>query len=120
MGWRESLRGRAIPWVYAVASNAAGIQQNRGQHHQAIFLPFPLMDSDGHACRVDIADAQTGDLGAPQAGGVDGHQQGTAFEMQRCGEYPCHFLPAKDQGESRSFRGKGMSCSRNARCKVFA
>ena len=59
------------------------------------------------ACRVDVADSQTGHLGAPQAGGVDGHQQGTTFEMRRCGEYPCHFLPAEDQKKSLLLAWKG-------------
>ncbi len=27
-----------------------GIQQNGGQHHHSILLPFTLMDGDGHAC----------------------------------------------------------------------
>jgi hypothetical protein len=84
-----------------------GIQQHRGQHHHAILLPFALMDGDDHACRVDIADSQTGHLGAPQAGGVDGHQQGTAFEMRRYGEYSCHLLLTEDQRKSLLLAGKG-------------
>jgi Phage integrase, N-terminal SAM-like domain len=42
-----------------------GIQQNRGQHHHAIFLPFPLMDGHGHAFRVDVADSQAVASGYP-------------------------------------------------------
>ena len=55
------------------------------------FLAFPLTHSDGHTCR-DVTASQAGHLGTSQAGRVDGHQPGTAFEVQRCGEYPSYFL----------------------------
>src|SRR5262249_20662205 len=76
---------------------AQGFKQDRGQHHHAIFLPFTLMHGDGHARRIDVADSQTGYFGAPQAGRVNGHEQGAAFEMLRRSEYLCYLLATKDQ-----------------------
>src|SRR5882762_6944897 len=74
-----------------------GLQQNGRQHDHSILLPFALMNRNGHARRVDVVHSQASHLGAPQAGRVDGHQQGTTFEMRRNGEYSCPLLLTEDQ-----------------------
>src|SRR5215472_6627342 len=71
------------------------------------FLAFPLKHGDGHTCRVDVTASQAGHLGTWHAGRVDGHQQGMAFEVHRCGEYPCYFLLAEDQSKSLLVAWKG-------------
>src|SRR5215472_6307021 len=54
-----------FPWLLGSPVRSQGIQQNRRQHHDSISLSFALMDSDGHARRVDVAYSQTRHLGAP-------------------------------------------------------
>lgn len=102
--WGSSREKPFLRFVFSPVLSQ-GIQQNRGQHHNPIFLPFPLMDGNGQAFRVDVADSQASDLGAPQAGGINGHQQGAAFEMLRCGQAAVAVVllkePSSIQGLSR-------------------
>ena len=54
---------------------AEDLQQPRGEHDVAVLLPLAAADADDHARAVDVLDAQAGDLGDPQPGGIGGHEQ---------------------------------------------
>src|SRR5271157_4241658 len=46
-------------------------EQFWAEHHIPVFAPLAASDMNHHALAVDIADLQTRQLGAPQAGGVE-------------------------------------------------
>jgi hypothetical protein len=49
------------------------VQQARGEHDVAVLASLALADADDHAGAVDVLEAEVGDLGEPQAGGIGGH-----------------------------------------------
>jgi len=46
-------------------------------------MALALTDTDELALAVDIRHPQVNELGNPQPGGIDGHQDGAVFEVQR-------------------------------------
>src|ERR1700756_3133631 len=51
------------------------VEQLGTEHDISIYATFAALDVDHHALAVDIAEFQTRQLGAPQASGVEGHEQ---------------------------------------------
>jgi len=49
-----------------------------------IFAALATTDVHHHALTVDVADFQVGQLGAPSAGGVEGHEQDAFARSARC------------------------------------
>ena len=67
-----------------------------------IFAALATTDVHHHALTVDVADFQVGQLGAPSAGGVEGHEQDAFARSARCMEELRDFLPAKNRGQAMS------------------
>ena len=84
---REEPERRSV----AFPVDAQQLEQLRREHHLAIFMTLALTDTDDLALAVDIRHPQVGELGNPQAGGIDGHQDGAVFEVRRGFEDCCHF-----------------------------
>ena len=74
-------------------------QEARREHDLAILAALALADADDHAAAVDVLDAQRGDLGEPQAGGVGGHEDGAVLEVADGGEELGDLVEAEDDGE---------------------
>src|SRR6266849_2542855 len=73
-----------------------GLQQLRRKHYLAIFVAFALTDPDYLALTVDIRDPQVDELGNPQPGGIDGHQDRAMFKVRRALEECGYFGGAQD------------------------
>src|SRR5215469_5513486 len=54
------------------------------EHDIAIFAALAAADVHHHPLPVDVADFQVGQLGAPSAGGVGGHEQDALARSARC------------------------------------
>jgi len=57
-------------------------------------------DVKDHALAVDIIQLQVHEFGAAQAGGVEGHQQGSMKRVTGCIDESRDFLLAEDRGEA--------------------
>ena len=53
-----------------------------------------------HALTVDVADFQVGQLGVPDAGGVEGHQQDAFTRSARCMDELRNFFAAKNRRQA--------------------
>ena len=53
-----------------------------------------------HALTVDVADFQMGQLGAPDTGGVEGHEQDAFTRSARGTDELCDFFPAQNHWQS--------------------
>src|SRR5271155_5091690 len=60
-------------------------------------MALSLTDRDDLALAVDIRHLQIDELGNPQPGAIDGHQDGAVFEVRRDLEECCYFGRAQDQ-----------------------
>ena len=76
IAWKEPDHG---PVAFPI--NPEQLEQFRRQHHLAILAPLALTDADDLSLTVDIRHPQVGELGDPQAGGIDGHQNAAVFEV---------------------------------------
>jgi hypothetical protein len=56
------------------------VEQPWAGQHIAVFAAFTALYVDNHALTVDVARFQVREFGAPESGGIEGHQQGA---MQR-------------------------------------
>ena len=56
-------------------------QQVRGEHHEAITLPFALTHPDDHALGVDVGALKLTEFGDPYAHGHRGGKDGTMLEV---------------------------------------
>ncbi len=74
-------------------------QQLRREHRVAILAALALLDTQQHACRVDIVDLEMRDLGHPQASAIGDAERGLVLDAG-CGfEQPCRFLHAQHVGQ---------------------
>ena len=62
---------------------------------------------DDHPLAVDVLDAQSGNLGDPQAGGIGGHEDGTVLEVGDGGKEAGHLVGAEDDREGEGLLGRG-------------
>ena len=53
---------------------AQDLEQFRGEHHVAVFLPLPLLDAQDHPLAVDRRQAEPHGFGDAQPGGVAGRE----------------------------------------------
>ena len=66
-----------------------------------------MADADDHAGAVDVRDAQAGDLGDPQPGGIGGHEQRAVLEVLDGGEEADQFVGAEDDREGAGLLDRG-------------
>jgi len=83
-------------WSVPFPVELQDLQQLRREHQLAIFVTFALTDKDELALAVDIRHPQVNDLGNPQAGRIEGHQDGAVFEVRRVLEERDDFGRAQD------------------------
>src|SRR5215470_1048722 len=67
---REQPRGRS----FHSPPRAEQLQQLRREHHVAILLTFPLLDTNDHATAVDILRSQVEHFGNAESRGVAGRE----------------------------------------------
>src|SRR5580704_15489943 len=60
---------------------AEQVEQSRREHYLAILAALSLADTDDLPLAVDIGHQQVDDLGNPQAGRIDGHEDRAMFEV---------------------------------------
>src|SRR5712691_1346237 len=103
LAWEEPDRGSV-----ALPVDPKQLEQLGREHHLAILTALALTDTDDLSLAVDICHPQVGELGNPQPGGIDNHQDGAVFEVAGCFEHCCHFGGTTDS--FCSCRGYGI-CS---------
>src|SRR5437660_1640973 len=100
---------------FAVVETPLGAecQEEFGTEHDIpIFAPLAALDMHHHALTVDVADFQVGQLGAPDAGGVEGHEQDAFTRSARGTDELCDFFPAQDRWNVLGFfRIGGLGCA---------
>ena len=75
---------------------AQALEQQRRQHGVAILAPLALLDAQGHALTVDIADLQPDHLAGAQAGAVGHRQRRLVLQVAGRREQPGYLVPAQD------------------------
>jgi hypothetical protein len=94
VAWEEP-RARCIPLPILPQES----QQPRREHHTAIALAFPLPDAEDQARTIAIGDLEVTEFRDAQAGGREGHQNGTRFEATGSLEQGRHFGLTHDRRE---------------------
>jgi hypothetical protein len=74
-------------------------QQLGREHRVAILAALALLDTQQHACRVDIVDLQMRDLGHAQARAVGDTERGLVLDARCRFEQPRRFLEAQHLGQ---------------------
>lgn len=94
-GTLRTPRGR----VRARIGKFAAPRATWGQHHLAILAALALTDPDDPSLAIDIRHPEVSEPGGPQAGSVDGRQDGAMFEVASGFEYGCDFGGTQDDRE---------------------
>ena len=93
-------------------------QEPRREHDVAVLPALALADADDHAAAVDVLDAEAGDLGEPQPGGIGGHEQGAVLEVGDGGEEAGQLVEAEDDRELPGLLGAGDALDDPSRPRV--
>src|SRR5579863_1031813 len=90
------------------------LQQLRTEHDISIFAALAALHVNDHPLTVDVADLQTSQLGTPQSGGVERHQE-HAVERSGCRiDEQGHLFRTEDLGKSENLSRVGCFGNRPA------
>src|SRR5260370_20297182 len=78
---------------------AKQVEQSWREHYLAILAALCLTDTDDLPLAVDIGHPQVDDLGNPQAGRIDGHEDRAMFEVAGDPKDRRYFGAAQDDGQ---------------------
>jgi hypothetical protein len=84
---------------FGLPIEAEQVEEAGREHDVAVLAALALLDVDDHTFAVDVIDAERGDLGDAEAGGVGGHEQGTMLDRSDGGEDAGDLILAEDDGE---------------------
>ena len=80
-------------------------EEIRGEHHQAIALPFALAHLNDHALGVDVSALELTELGDPDARGIEGREDRAMFEVARRQNQRLDLVATEDDGERLGLLG---------------
>ena len=81
------------------------VEQFWAEHHVPVFAAFATLDVDDHALAVDVADFQVCQLGTPDSGGVERHQQCAMERSASCIDESRNFFLAEDRWQMNALFG---------------
>jgi hypothetical protein len=76
------------------------IEQNGTEHHVAVFATFAALDVNHHPLAINVATLQASQLGVPNTGGVEGHEDSS---MKGCAsrlDELCDLFLAENRGQA--------------------
>ena len=79
---------------------AQSFEEFRAEHDIPVSAPLAALDVNDHALAVNVADFESGQLGTPHPGGIEGHQQNALVGRASGIDESRNFFWAENRGEA--------------------